>query len=103
MKDKWLRIVTCGLLAALLMGCAAQLQNLRIGMTKEQVRRAVGEPKNVIESSKIGEDKIGEVWEYSAGRGGKKFWVYIIDGRVEKWHMGGETWVSRPVMPKSAK
>ncbi|MFH1406726.1 MAG: hypothetical protein ABIH01_01795 [Candidatus Omnitrophota bacterium] len=95
--------ICCALLAIFALGCATQMYRVKVGMTKEEVRKTIGKPRNVIEARKLTEGKVCDVWEYPGGRGGKKIWVYFVNERVDSWHRAGEMWTPRPVIPRSAK
>ena len=101
---KYVLLMSCCLvLMFFISACATQMYGVKVGMTKDQVQKAIGKPSNVIEARKVNDDRIVDVWEYPGGMGGKRYWVYFINGRVDSWHRAGEMWTPRPVIPRTAK
>ncbi|GEM_PF-6404023 len=108
------------LLAAGCVKSADRLQEISVGMTPGLVEKKLGEPTVLKESFKDAAGKTVEVWEYvlalpstdSTGQtcgkscaacvtcgiglmlfqGGprKSYWLYFVDGRLDKWKAAGE-------------
>jgi hypothetical protein len=81
---KFIAIILLVLIA--LPGCAWYTTNMRkvsVGMTRNQVMEAIGDPKSVNES-KRSDGNLQEVWEYPAG-GDSKYWIYFSNGKVTSW------------------
>ena len=63
------------------------MRQVSIGMTRDQVMKAIGQPINVIDSKKV-DSNLQETWEYPGG-GDSKIWVYFKNGKVTNWKRTG--------------
>jgi hypothetical protein len=82
------------LMVLALAACAQNFDNVRIGMSKEDVVRTIGAPDNVIASSKI-DGKIVEVLEYRQGDWwwgnlDENYWFFFANSTLEKWGRPGD-------------
>jgi hypothetical protein len=81
---------TLAILAALVIGVTGcggtKMHKLQLGMSQDEVRSAIGQPKNVVEARAYANKKV-EVWEYKAGKGAF-YRVYFTDGKVDSWRRG---------------
>jgi hypothetical protein len=58
--------------------------SLKIGMSKEEVQKALAKkPYGIIASKRLpGSNKIMEVLLY---QGGQSYWLYFVDGYLDRW------------------
>lgn len=88
MKPK--RIIIMFLSVALLFGCAGSFQrmnNLKIGMTKQEVIEAIGVPNSISATRKV------EYLKYRINTGlfsTDEYYVRLLDGKVESYGERGE-------------
>ena len=83
----------------LLAGCltsASKLKDLRLGMTKDEVKKVMGgEPEAVKGTVKNQFGQIIEVWMYWCDQGDAPdaaFWVYFCDDRLAEWGPAPSDW-----------
>jgi hypothetical protein len=74
------------------------LHTISVGMSKSEVRSALGNPYNVIGSKKYKEG-IVEVWEYRRYEMSQtksydpileQYWIYFWDSKLEQWGRPGD-------------
>ncbi len=76
--------IAVSLVALALSGCGTtKMDQIALGMSKDEVTAAIGAPRNVVEASAFGGTKT-EVWEYKA-KGPGNFNVQFTDEKVEGW------------------
>ena len=72
---------------------APDFEKISLGMTKEDVRKAIG-PANLVRGAIYAKDGAQvEVWEYMEAIGGGKkrqYWLYFADGKLMKWGEAGD-------------
>jgi len=71
-----------------------ELDRLKLGMTKQEVRNELGRPFNVIGSMAFPEGLL-EVWEYRRYHLWydyleEQYWLYFFDDRLEQWGRPGD-------------
>jgi hypothetical protein len=88
---------TVVLALVLIAGCAttSQFIRLQIGMTKNQVIEAIGEPDLARGSLQNKYGQLVEVWEYDRlvsnwAWDRKLMWVYLHDGKLVQWGQAGD-------------
>ncbi len=95
MKLKSLLIV---LLSALLFSCVVgikKMNNLSLGMTKEQVKANVGDSYLIRGAVVNNYNQSVEVWEYDVRKRhsvtkGERYWLYMVDGKLMQWGKAGD-------------
>jgi hypothetical protein len=87
---KTYRIIIALLLVAFLLGCAGmhqQMNNLKIGMTKQEVIEAIGAPNSTSASGKV------EYLKYRIDTGifySDLYLVRLVDGKVDAYGQRGD-------------
>lgn len=81
--------VLIGVTAFLLVACAhtSTFENVRLGMSKEEVVKVAGHPNSIISTDKVG-DKLVEVFEYRKGGiwwGDDSYWFFFSNNMLQKW------------------
>jgi hypothetical protein len=81
---KWILLIV---LALLLSGCAPWIgiHNIELGMTKSEVMQQMGKPSNV--SGSGGEEYL---WYIPTNRFWERYYVHIIDGKVNAYGQLGK-------------
>jgi hypothetical protein len=82
------------LMALALTACAQSFDNIRLGMSKEDVVRIAGAPDHVISASQI-DGKTVEVFEYRQGDWwwgnlDENYWFFFANNTLEKWGRPGD-------------
>ncbi len=99
-ESRILFIVICSLVIFSLTGCTStrnvrMLQQVEMGMSKEQARLLFGEPESIKGISKDSDGKITETLVYSFKKPGmhqnRLYWFYFTDGKLAKWEQVGKT------------
>jgi hypothetical protein len=81
--------------ALALTGCAHQtFQDVKLGMSQEEVVAVAGQPDSVIASHKV-DDVVVEIFEYDQGDLwwgdlNESYWFFFVNGKLEKWERPGD-------------
>ncbi len=78
-----------GVMALFLVACAhtSTFENVRLGMSKEEVVKAAGRPNSIIASNRVDNDLV-EVFEYrkeSIWWGDDSYWFFFSNNTLQKW------------------
>lgn len=89
---RWFVIVVC---VAGLAACSSpkgRVKNLRLGMSPDEVKKAMGEATTIRASKVFADGQTTEVWEYLSGLSlnPKDFWVFFENGKVVQWGQPGD-------------
>lgn len=101
----WIRR-TASAIALLALGCSAttgKLANLEIGMTKREVRAAMGKP-SAVRGSTATEDGVVEVWQYNLAADKERafhnitepYWLMFGNGVLKQWGRAGDWGSAEP-------
>jgi len=98
-KSRIFFIAICSLVIFSLTGCIStknvkMLEQVEMGMSKEQARLLFGEPESIKGISKGTDGKITEILVYSFKKPGphqnRLYWFYFTDGKLVKWEQVGK-------------
>ncbi len=95
MKMKSLLVVA---LSAFLLSCVVgikKMNNLSLGMTKEQVKANVGDSYLIRGAVVNNFNQSVEVWEYDVRKRhsvtkAERYWLYMVDGKLVQWGKAGD-------------
>jgi hypothetical protein len=81
------RLATAGLAAVLLLGCSSQMNNVKLGMTQDQVVQAVGSPSS---TSAMGNILVMKYQLCSDWIFTDRYYVRLTDGKVDAFGRVGD-------------
>jgi hypothetical protein len=79
-----------------------KMNNLSLGMTKEEVKSAVGD-NFIIRGGVVNKfNQSVEVWEYEVRKrrsitDAERYWLYMVDGKLVQWGKAGSNWANEAV------
>jgi hypothetical protein len=79
-----------------------RMNNLSLGMTKEEVKSAVGD-NFIIRGGVVNRfSQSVEVWEYDVRKrrsitDSERYWLYMVDGKLVQWGKAGSNWANEAV------
>jgi hypothetical protein len=82
-----IRLVALGLAVVTVLGCASQLNQVKLGMTKDQVISAVGAPSSTsaMENTEYLKYQLCSDWIFS-----DRYYVRLTDGKVDAFGRVGD-------------
>jgi len=77
-------------------GCSSpskKIKGMQLGMTPDEVREEMGEPKTIRASKVFDDGQVTEVWEYPPRFlefNPRTFWIYFENRKVVQWGQPGD-------------